>query len=116
MKLYRIMDDGAAFLLFTNIKPADSFFRKLFGLVFSPPLKENEGLLIEECNSVHTFWMRYPIDILFLDSSNRVLKFFESLRPFRVTPFIRGAVKTVELKSGTLKASQIKAGDCLKLA
>ena len=114
MKLYRIMADDSDFLLSGNIKTADSFFRKLFGLVFSAPLKEGEGLLIENCSSVHTFWMRYPIDILFLDSDSRVLSFFEDLKPFRVTPFIRGASKIVELKSGSVKACSLKTGDCLK--
>jgi uncharacterized membrane protein (UPF0127 family) len=68
MRLFRIEANGSDVLLFGNIKTADSFSRKLFGLVFSAPLKESEGLLIDNCNSVHTFWMRYPIDILFLDS------------------------------------------------
>ena len=59
--------------------------------------------------------MRYPVDVLFLDSDNRVIRFFEDLKPFRVTPFIRGAAKTVELKSGSVRACSIKTGDCLKL-
>ena len=115
MRLSRVMADGSDFLLLRNIKTADSFFRKLFGLVFSAQLKESEGLLIDNCSSIHTFWMRYPIDVLFLDSDNRVIRFFEDLKPFRVTPFIRGAVKTVELKSGSVRACSIKTGDCLKL-
>jgi uncharacterized protein len=115
MRLFRIMDDGSVFLLFGNVKTADSFFRKLFGLVFSAPLKEGEGLLIDSCSSIHTFWMRYPIDVLFLDSNNRVIKLFEDLKPFRVTPFIKGVAKTIELKSGTVKACSINTGDCLKL-
>ena len=115
MRLFRVKADGSELLLSEDIKTADSFLRKLFGLVFSAQLKENEGLLIDNCSSIHTFWMRYPIDILFLDSDNRVIRFFEDLKPFRVTPFIRGAVKTVELKSGTVKACLINIGDCLKL-
>ena len=115
MKLYRIMADGSNCLLSDHIRTADSFFGKLFGLMFSAPLKESEGLLIDSCNSIHTFWMRYPIDILFLDSGNRVIRFFEDLKPFRVTPFIRGAAKAVELKSGSVNACLIKAGDRLKL-
>jgi uncharacterized membrane protein (UPF0127 family) len=114
MKLYKIMDHGETILLSGNITAADSFLKKLFGLVFSAPLKESEGLLINNCSSIHTFWMRYPIDVIFLDSGNRVIKFFKDLKPFRVTPFIRGAIKTVELKSGSMKACPIGTGDCLK--
>jgi uncharacterized protein len=114
MKLCKITAEGGISLLSGNIIAADSFLKKLFGLVFQPPLKEGEGLLIDNCNSIHTFWMRYPIDILFLDSKNRVIRFFEDLRPFRVTPFIRGAIKAVELKSGCVRACSLKAGDCLK--
>ena len=115
MKLLRVMANGSDFLLSGNIRTADSFIRKLFGLVFSAPLKEGEGLIIDNCSSVHTFWMRYPIDILFLDSDNRIIRFFEDLKPFRVTPFIRGASKTVELKSGSVRACSLKTGDRLKL-
>jgi uncharacterized protein len=113
MKLYRIMAHGSDYLLSDHIRTADSFFGKLFGLMLSAPLKESEGLLIDTCSSIHTFWMRYPIDVLFLDSGNRVLRFFEDLKPFRVTPFIRGAAKAIELKSGTVKACSINTGDCL---
>jgi uncharacterized membrane protein (UPF0127 family) len=115
MKLYRITAEGSVFLISSDIKEADSFIRKLFGLVFSAPLKEGEGLLIDNCSSVHTFWMRYPIDVLFLDSDNRAIRFFENLKPFRVTPFIKGAARTVELKSGSVRACSLKTGDCLKL-
>jgi hypothetical protein len=115
MKLCSITAHGSALLISGNIKKADSFFKKLFGLIFSAPLKESEGLLIEDCSSIHTFWMRYPIDVLFLDSNNKVIRYFENLKPFRMTPFVKGAIKTVELKSGTVKACSIKAGDCLKL-
>jgi uncharacterized membrane protein (UPF0127 family) len=114
MKLYKITDHGENILLSGNIKSADTFLMKLFGLVFSAPLRESEGLLINNCSSIHTFWMRYPIDVLFLDSGNGVLRFFEDLKPFRVTPFIRGAAKTIELKSGSVRACSLKTGDCLK--
>jgi uncharacterized membrane protein (UPF0127 family) len=115
LKLYRLMANGSDFLLSGNIKTADSFSGKLFGLVFMAPLKECEGLLIDNCSSIHTFWMRYPIDVLFLDHDYRVVRFFEDLKPFRVTPFIKGAVMTVELKSGSVKACMIRNGDILKL-
>ena len=115
MKLCMIMADGSDLLISSNIKTADSFFKKLFGLIFSAPLQESEGLLIDNCNSIHTFWMRYPIDVLFLDSNNKVIRYFENLKPFRMTPFIKGAIKAVELKSGTVRACPIKIGGCLKL-
>ena len=115
MRLFRITSDNSDLLISNDLKIADTFFRKLFGLVFSAPLKEGEGLLINNCSSIHTFWMRYPIDVLFLGSDNRVIRFFEDLKPFRVTPYIRGAAKTVELKSGSLRVCSLKTGDCLKL-
>jgi uncharacterized protein len=114
MKLCKVTAEGGVFLLSGNIRAADSFFKKLFGLVFLAPLKEGEGLLIDSCSSIHTFWMRYPIDVLFLDSDNRVIRFFEDLKPFRVTPFIRGAAKTVEMRSGTVRTCSLRTGDCLK--
>ncbi|HEX7561225.1 MAG TPA: DUF192 domain-containing protein [Candidatus Humimicrobiaceae bacterium] len=115
MRLFRIKADHSDLLISNDLKIADTFFRKLFGLVFSAPLKEGEGLLINNCNSIHTFWMRYSVDVLFLDSDNRVIRFYEDLKPFRVSPFIRGASKTIELKSGSVRVCSLKTGDWLKL-
>jgi uncharacterized protein len=100
-------------LLFDKVNIAASFFKKLAGLIFSRPLNLNEGLLIECCNSIHTFWMRFAIDAVFIGSNNVIVHLMENLKPFRLSPIIREAVKVLELRSGAIKHNTIKTGDTL---
>jgi uncharacterized membrane protein (UPF0127 family) len=100
-------------LISDKIKIAEGFFSKLFGLIFKKVLSDSEGLLFENCNSIHTLGMKYCIDAAFLNKSNEVIAIFCSLKPFRFTSFIKDASKVLELKSGFTKSIHLKVGDKL---
>jgi len=100
-------------LLFDSVKTADNFFIKAFGLIFRKEPKPGEGLLFYKCNSIQTLWMRFAVDVIFLDKNNKVSALFSRLAPFRVTPFIKGADKALELRKDSIKKSEIKIGDRL---
>jgi len=104
---------GKKILLFDKVTIAKSFFKKLAGLIFSRTLDLNEGLLIEDCNSIHTFWMRFAIDAIFIDRNNVIVHLIENIGPFRLSPIIREAVKVLELKSGAIKHNRMKSDDTL---
>ena len=81
-------------------KVARTFRERARGLIGTKALAPGEGLLIEKCNAIHTFFMRYPIDATFLDRENRVVKVVRGIRPWR--PFVWGgwrAVKVLETAS-----------------
>ena len=83
-----------------KIKVARTFPERLKGLIGTKSLAPDEGLLIERCTCIHTFFMRYPIDATFLDRENRVVKVVRGIRPWR--PFVWGgwrAVKVLETAS-----------------
>ncbi len=96
--------------LLTDIKIAESFIQKLTGLVFRKKILANEGLLFQDCNSIHTLWMRFSLDVVFLDSDNRVLRVFRELKPFRFTPVVRESSKVLEIKAGISSKLGIKEG------
>jgi len=96
-----------------RIIKADNFLSKLFGLIVRKKLKSSEGFLIENCSGIHTFWMRYSIDAVFLNKNNMVLAIYYNIKPFRATPFIKNACFVLELKSGTIEKTSLKAGDLL---
>ena len=73
-----------------------------------------EGLHIVPCNSIHTFFMRIPIDVLFLDAENKVVRREEAMPPWRMTAPIRGARTVLELPIGTLAGSGTAVGDQLR--
>jgi uncharacterized membrane protein (UPF0127 family) len=70
-----------------------------------------EGLLIRPCKGVHTFLMKFPIDVLFLDRENRVVKVVENLRPQRMTGLFFSSRSVLELPAGSLRASGTSAGN-----
>ena len=65
-------------------------------------LPAGRGLWIEPCNSIHMFFMRFAIDVLFLDREGRVKKVMLRLRPWRISPIVFGARTVVELPAGLL--------------
>lgn len=98
-----------------KIKLANTYLTRLKGLLFHKQPLVKEGLLITPCNSVHMFFMRFSIDVVFLDSSNRIVKVVEDLKPWRIVAPVRGASKALELPVGTIKCSNMTVGDKIKL-
>ena len=73
------------------------------------------GLWIVPCNGIHTFGMRIPIDVAYLDSKNRILKLCHRLAPFRVASLVFRARSVLELPAGTLAQTQTEVGDILEI-
>jgi len=88
--------------LAARITVADSFFSRLKGLLGTSSLPRGEGLWLVPCKAVHTFGMRFPIDLLFLDCEHRVVSSIIWLVPNRITAFYRGAASVLELSAGSL--------------
>jgi uncharacterized membrane protein (UPF0127 family) len=92
---------------------AASLRDRTVGLLATPSLPAGEGLLIERTQSIHMFFMRYPIDVVFLDRQARVTRTVAGLRPWRVVWWARGARDCIELPVGALVASGTAVGDQL---
>ena len=86
-----------------NVKEAKSFKDRAIGLMFSSQMEGFDGLMIEPCTSIHTFFMNYPIDVVFLNKDNKVVKVIENMKPWRLSSFYFRANKVLELMGGTLK-------------
>ena len=82
--------------------------------MFSKDLGEVNGLVIDSCRSIHTFFMNYEIDVVFLSKSNEAVKVIRKIRPWRMTGFYFKAAKVLEVKGGSLP-SEISEGDRLEL-
>jgi len=102
-------------LLASEIVKACSFFQRLKGLLGTPVLSDNQGLWIEPCNSIHTVFMQYPIDVVFLDKHNKVTAVHHRIptNRFRLSPL--GTLYTLELASGFARKANIRVGDNLYL-
>lgn len=103
-------EDGRC--LFPRVWRAAGAWERMRGLLGRPPLAEGEGLLIEACAMVHTFGMRYRLDLAFLDPQGRVCKLVAGLRPARCAASL-SAQMTLELAPGALAQTRLKVGDRL---
>ena len=88
---------GAPFL---KIMIADNFYLRLRGLMGRNRLPDNTALLLAPCNSVHMCFMRFSIDVIYLDKDFTVLKIVKNLRPWTGLSFCRKAWAALELNAG----------------
>ncbi len=98
-----------------HISGATKLLTRLTGLLGTPPSKEQRGLFIAPCTGVHTFGMRYPLDIVFLDREGKVVRIIRHLAPNRITGGIASARSALEFASGTLVEGEIRLGDKVRL-
>ena len=84
------------------------------GLLGREALPVGQALILAPCNSIHTFFMRFPIDVLFMARSGQVLKLAQALGPWRIAIGWRAAA-VIELPAGTIALSETRAGDLLEL-
>lgn len=91
-----------------------SSFARMRGLLGRDGLAPGSGMLIDAAPSVHMFFMRFPIDVVFLDRDWRVVGIRHGLRPWRVAG-ARRAVAALELPAGTAAGAGIAEGDVLVL-
>ena len=94
---------------------ARGYWSRLVGLLGRASLPPGEALVLERCNSIHTAFMRFPIDVVYVDRSGRVRKVVSGLKPFRVSGVFRGACSVIELPAGTIASTGTEVGDELIL-
>ena len=97
----------------TQVVIADTFMSRFLGLIPRKTMGEEEGLLLDPCSSIHMFFMSFSIDAVFLDKDFKVLRIFENLKPWRITPFIKNAESVLELPAGRCKG-RVSVGDRLE--
>lgn len=93
-----------------KIRIADSFVKKLVGLIPLPELKEDEGLFFPNTKQIHTFFMTYYIDVLYLDKDGRILFIESNLKPWKIGKKIKDAQGILELKGSTANKLNLKIG------
>lgn len=83
-----------------EVHHADSFFKRFKGYMFQKSPSKREVMIFNHCNSIHTFNMKFKLDLLFLDENNKVVKRELSVPRGRFLPPVKGASKVVEAPEG----------------
>lgn len=93
---------------------ADTFFGRLIGLMPVKMLEDDKGIILKPCRQIHTFHMKYSIDVIFLSEKNIIIRIEKSLDANKITPYIRKAKSVLEVKGGTVEKYGLVLGDILK--
>jgi uncharacterized membrane protein (UPF0127 family) len=102
-------------VLATHMELADSGPKRNKGLLGREGLAPGEGLWIVPCESVHTFFMQFPIDLVYLDRDHRIKKVSNAVPPWRLSACL-SAHSILELPAGVIRNTQTQPGDTLEFA
>ena len=100
-------------VLIPNLHVAATTWARMQGLIGRSSLPINEALLIPRCNSVHTFFMRFAIDLVFVDAQMVVRKVVPNVKPRRVLLPVWQAKHVIEFSAGFLEINPIQIGERL---
>jgi uncharacterized membrane protein (UPF0127 family) len=109
----RIVNLAKAVVLAENASFARRLFQRLKGLLGKKAFAPGEALVLIPCNAVHTFFMRFPIGVLFVDSHKRVVKVIPLLKPNRLSGLCLQAALVIEFPAQTISAASVAIGDQL---
>ena len=110
---FQVTNCARGTVLATQLHVADSGSKRTKGLLGRDGLGSGEGLWIVPCESVHTFFMRFAIDLVYLDRKNKVKKVRSAVGPWRVSACL-SAHSVLELPAGTIRDTMTEAGDTLE--
>jgi uncharacterized protein len=109
-----LMNKGNGKIIAVSVMTADSFFKRLKGLMFTKELLPQSALYIYPCREIHTFFMNYNIDVLYLDINNIIVAIDEDMKPGKIGKNYKNAVAVVELPSGKIKETYIAIGQAVE--
>jgi uncharacterized membrane protein (UPF0127 family) len=115
-KLLRALNRSKGTVLCERLESAVGMAEQSRGLLGRDGLGSGYGMLFETSVPfmwMHMFFMRFAIDIVFLDKADRVIRMNENLKPWRVSSMVVGARKALELEAGAVARSQTKPSDLI---
>ena len=98
-------------VLADSVTVADNLFARMKGLLGKKEMMQGEALWIKPCTSVHTFGMKFPIDVIFLNRKKMVAALVKNMERNRLTLLYLSAVSTLELPAGTIEKTETRVGD-----
>ena len=98
-------------ILADKARIADSFISRLVGLLNRTGLNQGEALVLEPSNSIHSIFMRFTFDAVFLNRGQKVFALLPGFKPFRISRLYFGAITTIELPAGTILSSKTQLND-----
>ncbi len=109
-----IINETKNTVLVKEAKFAKNFFERMLGLIPRKEISEEQALVFENCKQIHTFFMKFSIDVIYLNRDSKVIKLEESISPFRICRWVKDSKYIIEAKAGIIKNKNIEIGDKIK--
>jgi uncharacterized protein len=113
MSHLRVVNETRHTVLGVRVLMADSLYGRLRGFLFRKAPVMGEGILLTPCKGIHMYGMRFPLDVLFIEHTGRVMAIHEGLAPGRRTPVYTQSNYALELPAGAVAATRTLVGDQL---
>jgi uncharacterized membrane protein (UPF0127 family) len=111
----KVLNQSNGTVLASKVKTAQTFFQRLKGLMFSKELPFGSALHILPCRSIHTFFMNYSIDVIYMDAQQRIVGLEERLDPGKVGTMFSQVRSVLELPAGTIETTGTKLGHYIQI-
>jgi len=95
----------------SQVQIARNYRQRMKGLLGVEEFSSGQALVITDCQSIHMFFMKFPIDVIFCDSQNKVVGVCLEIKPFHLSPIFFRASYAIELPVGSIAASKTQIGD-----
>jgi uncharacterized protein len=112
---YCVFNETRESFLSLRVRAADTHWARLKGLIGRVHLKADEGIWVIPSKGIHTVGVLFPIDLVYLDTQQRVVYALESFGTLRIRPLRLNCASVLELPTRTLYSSQTKVGDQLRI-
>ena len=109
-----LQNSRSGLMVAVEIEPAFDSKSRNRGLLGRTGMDDGSALILAPCSSIHTFFMRFAIDVLFVKKDGRVVKTYSDLPAWRIA-FALGAFAAIELPAGAAAASETRSGDTVVL-
>lgn len=109
LKLYNLSKNKI--VIFEKTKIAQSFLDRSIGLMGKSHLNKNECLFIKQCNWIHTFFMNFSIDVIYLSKNMIVKQIHFNIPPWRMGTPVFSSKHVIECLAGKSNSLNIKIGD-----
>jgi len=100
--------------LITQGRVANNFWLRLRGLLWSAPLQKQEGLILVGVKTIHTLFMGFPIDVIYVNKNYQVIRADENMVPYRLGSYVSQSAYVLELPVGMITETATNVGDQLK--
>lgn len=91
-----MIKDSNGEVIIDELMVFDTFSKRLKGLMFEKEIQSGAAALLEPCNSIHTFFMKFDIGVIYLDKNDVVIRGPQIMKPWRIGPIVKGSKKVIE--------------------